>query len=142
MAHPLRFTPDDPQLARVREVCLALPEAAEKLSHGRPNFFTKKVFAVFGGVVKGDHGSDAYADSLLFLPDPGEREALLDDERFFVPGYYGPGGWVGINFRIGTPDWAEVAELVDMSYRNTARARLVRELDARGREARAGHDST
>ncbi|TDO91769.1 MmcQ/YjbR family DNA-binding protein [Enemella evansiae] len=131
MAHPLRFAEDDPHLARVREICLALPEAAEKISHGHPNFFTRKVFAVFGGVVKGDHGSEEYADSMLFLPDREEREALLGDERFFVPAYYGPGGWLGINLRTVTPDWAEVAELADMSYRNTATARLVRELDAR-----------
>ncbi|NNG19941.1 MmcQ/YjbR family DNA-binding protein [Naumannella sp. ID2617S] len=131
MAHPLRYREDDPHLARVREICLALPEAAEKISHGHPNFFTKKVFAVFGGVVKGDHGADDFADSMLFLPDPGERAALHADERFFSPAYFGPSGWLGINFRIGTPDWSEVAELADMSYRNTAPARLVKELDAR-----------
>ena len=112
-------------------MCLALPEAAEKVSHGHPNFFTKKVFAVYGGVVKGDHAADTYSQSMLFLPDPDEREALLADERFFVPAYYGPGGWLGINLRIATPDWTEVAELADMSYRNTAPARLVKELDAR-----------
>ena len=55
MSHPSRFEADDPYLARLREVCLALPEAAEKVSHGHPNFYTTKVFAVFGGVVKGDH---------------------------------------------------------------------------------------
>jgi hypothetical protein len=131
MAHPPRYADDDPFLAEVRRVCLALPEAAEKISHGHPNFFTKKVFAVYGGVVKGDHAADTYSRSMLFLPDAEERAALLGDERFFVPAYFGPAGWLGINFRIGTPDWTEVAELADMSYRNTAAARLIKELDAR-----------
>ena len=131
MAHPPRYSADDPLLAEVRRVCLALPQAAEKISHGHPSFFTKKVFAVYGGVVKGDHAADTYSRAMLFLPDPEEREALLTDERFFVPAYFGPGGWLGINFRIGTPDWVEVAELADMSYRNTAPPRLVEELEAR-----------
>lgn len=128
MAHPPRFSDDDPLLAKVREICLALPEAAEKISHGHPNFFTKKVFAVFGGLVKGDHAADTYAQSMLFLPDADEREALLADERFFVPAYYGPSGWLGINLRLD-PDWTEVAELAEMSYRNTASKRLVTLLD-------------
>ncbi|WP_153503314.1 MmcQ/YjbR family DNA-binding protein [Cumulibacter manganitolerans] len=129
MAHPPRFTDDDPYLARLREVCLALPEATEKTSHGHPVFHTKKVFAVFGGVVKGDHASDRYAQSVLFLPDQLEHEALLQDERFFVPGYYGPAGWLGLDFRTAEPDWDEVGELVESSYRNTASTRLVRALD-------------
>ena len=52
--HPVMFDEDDPYLDRLREVCLSLPGAAEKISHGRPNFFTTKVFAIFGGVTKGD----------------------------------------------------------------------------------------
>ena len=61
-------------------LCLAFPEAAERISHGHPNFFTKKVFAVFGGIVKGDHAADTFSQSMLFLPDPPEREALLGDD--------------------------------------------------------------
>lgn len=131
MTYPARFTDDDPLLARLREVCLALPQAAEKLSHGRPVFFTKKTFALFGGLVPGDHASNEYGQSVVVLPDADERAALLADERFFHPAYYGPLGWIGLNFRIGVPDWDEVAELVDTSYRNTALKRLVAELDAR-----------
>ena len=126
MSHPSRFEADDPYLARLREVCLALPEAAEKVSHGHPNFYTKKVFAVFGGVVKGDHDSDRWAQSVLVLPDLLTREAALSDERFFVPGYYGPYGWIGLDFRAAEVDWDEVAELVTESYRNTAAVRLTR----------------
>ncbi len=130
MSHPPRFDDDDPFLARLREICLALPEAQEKLSHGHPNFFTKKVFAVFGGVVKGDHYADDFAQSVLFVPESDERHALLEDKRFFVPAYYGPSGWIGLNFRAAEPDWKEVAELVEDSYRNTAPKRLVTQLDA------------
>jgi hypothetical protein len=129
VAHPPRFAADDPYLARLRAICLALPEAREKISHGHPNFFTKKVFAVFGGLVKGDHDADDYAQSVLFLPESDERAALVADDRFFVPAYYGPSGWLGLNFRAAEPDWAEVAELVEDSYRNTAVQRLIARLD-------------
>ncbi len=131
MSHPLRYRDDDPLLGRLRTVALGMPEAAEKVSHGRPNFYTVKVFAMFGGVVKGDHDADDFAQSVVFLPDPDERVALLTDDRFFVPGYVGAYGWIGLNFRTAPVDWDEVGELVEMSYRNTASARLVRLLDGR-----------
>ena len=130
MAHPLRYRDDDPLLVRLREVAFALPEAAEKVSHGWPNFYTVKVFAMFGAVVKGDHYADAFARSVIFLPDADERVALLDEGRFFVPGYVGAYGWIGLDLGGGDPDWTEVGELVEMSYRNTAPARLVKLLDA------------
>ena len=37
MAHPLMFDDADPLLARVREIALALPEAAEKITTIRKN---------------------------------------------------------------------------------------------------------
>jgi hypothetical protein len=134
MAHPQMFDGSDPYLARLREICLALPGADEKVSHGRPSFFTRKVFAIYGGVVKGDHDPEPYRQALLVLPDEADRPALLDDGRFVVPGYHGPSGWLMLDLRTAAGadgvDWVEVAELVDTSYRRTAPAGLVRELDA------------
>ena len=110
MSHPPRFTEDDPLLARVRGIALALPGAAEKVSHGRPTFFTRKVFAIFGGVVKGDHGSWALGQALVFLPDPEERPALLDDGEVRRPRVRGSptAGWHSTC--AGRCDWSEVAE--------------------------------
>ena len=45
------------QLQRVRKICLSLPDATEKLSHGEPTFFVKKrVFAMFSN----NHHSDGH----------------------------------------------------------------------------------
>lgn len=133
--HPSRVEDTDPHLVRVREICLALPRAAEKRSHGSPTFFTRKTFATFGGSLKGDHYAPVARHSLIFLPDASDREALVGDDRFFVPAYFGPSGWLGLSFHlIGTVDrvdWVEVAELIEMSYRLTAPVSLVRELDTR-----------
>lgn len=133
--HPARVADDHPHLVEVRRIALALPGAQEKRSHGAPTFFTRKTFAVFGGSLKGDHYAPVARNALLFLPDASEREALVQDERFFVPAYVGPSGWLGLSFHLGggveEVDWQEVAELVEMSYRLTAPVTLVRELDAR-----------
>lgn len=131
MSHPLRYDETDPLLHRVRELCLALPGAAEKVSHGRPSFYTKKIFAVFGGVVKGDHASTALRRALVILPEPGERPALAQDQRFVIPGYEGAYGWFALPLDRGEVDWVEVAELIETSYRLTAPAGKVRGLDAR-----------
>ncbi len=128
MAHPLMFDPNDPSLGRLREICLALPGAAEKVSHGRPCFFTKKIFAIYGAVEKGDHDSGRFDQSVLILPDPDEASALLEDPRFFVPAYWGPYGWIGLDFTAAEVDWNEVGELIDESFRMTAPAKLIAQL--------------
>jgi len=132
MSHPQQFDDSDPVLAQVREICLGLPGADEKISHGRPNFFTKKTFTIYGAVVKGDHHSGRYDQAIIVLPDPDELVALKQDERFFTPAYYGPSGWIGVDLSGDDIDWDEVAELIQDSFRNTALKRLVKELDERG----------
>jgi len=132
VGHPQRFDDADPVLGKVREICLALPDAEEKVSHGRPNFFTKKVFAIYGGAIKGDHHSGLYDQSMLFLPDEDEVDAYDNDERFFFPAYYGPNGWRGIDLtEAGAIDWNELTELAEESFRQTATKKLIAELDAR-----------
>ena len=131
MAHPQMFDDDDAILARLQAVCLALPSADMKVSHGRPAFFTKKIFAIYGAVVKGDHHSGEYDHALVFLPDPEELDAYDNDERFFAPAYWGPSGWRAIDLAGPDIDWDEIAELVEDSYRGTVTKKLLAELDSR-----------
>lgn len=130
MPHPQMFADDDPWLARVRRIALALPEADEKISHGRPAFFTQKVFCYFGGSVRSEEEWIAHDAAIMVRPDPDDEPALRQDPRFWVPAYLGPSGWLGIDLDDET-DWQEIAELMDASYRVTAPRRLVRELDSR-----------
>ncbi|KHL18938.1 UNVERIFIED_CONTAM: hypothetical protein LK11_04650 [Mumia flava] len=118
------YDEDDPLLARVREVCLALPESAEVESWGRPTFRAgKKIFAVYGA-----SGEDSHA--LIVKPDPAERDALVDDPRFFSPPYFGPSGWLALDLDAAAPDWDEVTELATDSYRQVALVRMLKALDA------------
>lgn len=129
MPHPLMFEEDDPILARVRQLALALPGAQEKISVGHPAFYTKKVFAWYamshkqGGVWTRNPQSVS-----LFLPHD-LTQALLRREEVYVPGYIGPFGWVALRLGPST-NWEELEELMRESFRQTAPARLVRSLDA------------
>lgn len=124
------FDDDDPVLRRVRELALGLPDAAEKVSHGRPAFFTKKVFAYYGASVRVDGEWVQHPTALVVLPDPDDQQALLEDPRVFVPAYLGAYGWIGVDLDDRT-DWDEVIELLDASYRLTAPKRSIAALDAR-----------
>lgn len=124
------FDDADPVLLRVRELALAFPDAAEKISHGRPAFFTTKVFAYYGGSVKVDGVYRQHGQSVLVLVDPDEREALLGEDRCYLPAYLGSSGWVGVDL-VGDVDWDEIGELLDAGYRRTAGRRRVAALDAR-----------
>ncbi|MFP3914167.1 MAG: MmcQ/YjbR family DNA-binding protein [Actinomycetota bacterium] len=128
MAHPRMYDPDDSILARVREIALAFPGSDEKESHGRPAFYTRKVFCYYGGSARADGGWVEHEQAVVFLPDPAERPALEADGRFWVPAYLGPFGWMGLDL-VPDSDWEEVAELVEESFRATAPRRLVAELD-------------
>lgn len=135
MPHPIMFDEADPLLVRIRALALAFPGAAEKISHGRPFFHTKTAFAVYGGSEKDTRVPFPHA--LLVKPDAEERRALLSESRCFVPAYLGPSGWVGVDLAVSGVDWVEVAELLDMSFRVTAPAGLVRVLDSSPARRRA-----
>lgn len=124
------FDEADPLLGRLRALALALPDAAEKISHGHPAFFTTKVFAYYGGSVKIDGGYQQRERSVLVLVDPGERLAMSQKPRCYVPAYLGASGWIGVDLTDDT-DWDEVGELLDASYRRTAGPRRVAVLDSR-----------
>jgi len=128
VAHPTMFEPDDPVLADLRRICLRLPGAAEKVSHGRPCFYTKKIFAIYGATTKGDHESGRYDASVVIQAQPDEAVALLATPSYFIPAYWGPYGWIGLNLAGGEVDWDEVGELVTESFRLTAPATLVARL--------------
>lgn len=122
------FADDDPILARIRERALAFPDSDEKISHGRPAFFTKKVFAYFGGSIRCEGDWVQHPQSLVVRPDPADERALRSDSRVYVPAYLGAYGWLGIDLD-NDIDWAEITELLDASYRLTAPKRSIARLD-------------
>jgi hypothetical protein len=94
MTRPVKAKPSARQLARARKVCLGMPGATEKLSHGEPTFFIKNgVFAMFSN----NHHHDGHV--ALWLPAvPGLQEALIEEapHAYYRPPYVGGGGWIGV----------------------------------------------
>ena len=128
VARPTTKPPSKARLvSRLREICLALPEANEKTSHGEPTWFAGKgrVFAMLD-----DHHHGA-AHLAVWLPQPlGRQEDLVDadPDLFFRPPYVGPSGWVGVVID-RDPDWGMVASLVEEAYRHVATRKLIAKLD-------------
>ncbi len=110
---------------RLRAICLALPEATERVSHGEPAWFAgKRQF-----VTLSDHHHRDEHLSFWCAAAPGVQDALVLDapERFFVPPYVGHRGWLGVYLDV-SQDWDELAELVTEAYRLVATKRLLQRL--------------
>ena len=117
----------DELLERTRAICMALPEVTERLSHGSPTWFIrgKKTFVTY---VDHHHGVDWIA--LWVAAAPGVQGQLVDEEpeRFFVPPYVGPRGWIGVRLDVDV-DWDEIRGIATDAYRAVAPKKLLAELD-------------
>ncbi len=117
-------------IARLRKLCLALPEAHEQEAWGAPTFRVRnKMFAMFASA-KTHHGAGRPA---VWIKASADNQALMvrtAPDRFFVPPYVGPSGWTGVWLN-GSPDWAELRELLTDGYRRVAPMKLLASLDQR-----------
>ena len=111
------------EIDRLRRLCLALPEATEKVAWGEPTFrIRERLFAMYadGG---NHHGSGA--DSVWCKAPLGVQEMLVrsDPERYFVPPYVGVKGWIGI--RLARIDDETLREHLTDSYAMVAPKKLL-----------------
>ena len=123
MKQPRVIDEDDPVLEHVRALCLAYPDAVEMQSWGRPTFrVNNKIFAVLGSSVQMPH-------TIIFKPDPNDRDALVGAAGFTIPPYWGTSGWLAVDAAERQVEWDHVRELVDASYRLIAPKRSIRVLN-------------
>jgi hypothetical protein len=111
---------------RLRAICLALPEATEKIAWGEPTWRAGKIFAQMD---THHHGADHLA---VWLPArPGLQQALVDEDpdRFFRPPYVGHLGWIGVRID-RKANWRVIADLVAAAYREIAPPRLMARLES------------
>jgi predicted DNA-binding protein (MmcQ/YjbR family) len=115
-------------LARLRKICLALPEAHEVEAWGAPTFRVRnKLFAMYAAA--GNHHGDGRAGVWLKATPP--NQALMvraDPSRYFIPPYVGVSGWIGV-YLDAAPDWSDVADLSHDAYRLIAPKKLLLELE-------------
>jgi hypothetical protein len=128
LSHPVRriAVEDAPLVERLRKICLAFPEAGERLSHGEPTWFAGKG-KVFAMLDNHHHGSPHLS---VWLPQPMDVQEMLieaDPQRFFRPPYVGPSGWVGVVLDT-KPDWQMVQRLVRDAFAFVATKKLLARL--------------
>jgi hypothetical protein len=111
-----REAPGEEHLQRVRRMSLALPEAAEKLSHGEPTYFVrKKVFVMFAN----NHHDDGHVAVWIPVP-PGLQPEMIarDPRKFYKPPYVGVRGWIGVE--LSEVDDGELALLILQAWQMIA----------------------
>lgn len=118
---------DEDPLARLRRLCMALPEVTERLSHGEPTWFIrgKKTFVTYA-----DYHHDDRVAFWCAAPD-GAQETLVSlyPDRFFRPPYVGHRGWLGVYLDVPGVDWDQIADIVTDAFRMVAPRRLAAQLD-------------
>ena len=115
-------------LARLREICLSLPEAHEAEAWGEPTFRVRnKLFAMHASA-NTHHGSGREAIWIAATHVSQDLVLRAKPDRYFAPPYVGPSGWIGA-WLDGNPPWAEIAELLRDAYRLKAPKRLAATLD-------------
>jgi predicted DNA-binding protein (MmcQ/YjbR family) len=106
---------DKSGLERLREICLAFPDAHEVPAWGEPTFRVKnKIFAMYASA--GTHHSPD-RPSVWILSANMEQDLALRarPDRYFKPPYVGPSGWIGA-WLDRKPPWREIAELLRDGY--------------------------
>ncbi len=107
-------TKEDRRLTRLDKVCMALPDVTRE-NHGSHASFRirKKPFVYF---MNDHHGDGIVSVSCKVFPGDNTALAASQPERFYLPAYIGPRGWVALRLDVGEIDWEEVSELVSASY--------------------------
>jgi hypothetical protein len=106
--------------ARLRAICLALPEANEELMRRGPSYrVADKIFAL-------ERPWNDWLALWCKVPE-GLREILLQAEPawFFIPPYFGAKGWIGVGLDEAA-DWREIDAFIRRSYRLVAPKRLAK----------------
>ena len=120
------MSPDYPaDLERLRAIALALPETAERTSHGSPGFHIEK--GKFFAYIWHNHHNDGETAVIVKTTGADEMEALIeaDPELYFKPAYLGPSGWIAIRTDAPTTDWDHIGDRVAQSWEMVAPRRLL-----------------
>lgn len=130
-AHPIAASKSlkiqQQRLARLVQICLSLPESVRRDGADHVDFRVRnKVFAYY----LNDHHSDGIT-SLCCKSALGEHldRARREPGRFYLPAHIGPRGWFGLRLDGDRVDWAEVANIVELSYCRVAPQRLARAVE-------------
>lgn len=122
MAHPRMYDDSNAAIKRLREICLALPEATEKEAWG------ECTFRVAGGTMFAmtDNNHHDSGHVAVWVKAPAMAQEILvgsDPRRFFRPPYMGHKGWVGVRLDVAV-DWEQLAAILKDGHLMSAPKRL------------------
>jgi len=90
---------EDARLKRLSKICLALPEAVRKDMGSHAAFLVRnRTFSYF---LNDHHGDGIVSVTCKVLPGDNSSLATAQPERFYLPAYIGPKGWVALRNRLG-----------------------------------------
>ena len=124
MAHPRMYDDSNPAIAKLREICLALPEVFEKEAWGECTFRVAGG-SMFAMTDNNHHNSGHLA---VWVKAPAMVQEILvnsDPKRFFVPPYMGSKGWVGVRID-GRVKWDQTAAILRDGYQMSVPAKKSR----------------
>jgi len=102
-------------LARLRKLCLGLPDAHEVEAWSEPTFRrNNRLFAMFASA-ENHHGGGRPAVWIKSKQENQELLIAMKPRRYFKPPYVGPSGWVGM-WLDGRVPWKELAELLEEGH--------------------------
>ena len=114
---------EHPTLRQLSKVCLSLPEAERRDLNEHADFRVRgKVFAYF---LNNHHGDGIISVCCKSALGENVDRASREPHRFYLPPYIGPRGWFGLRLDGEAVDWAEVRNLVELSYGLVAPKRLL-----------------
>lgn len=115
---------EDARLERLTRICLALPGVTRELMNTHAAFIARRrKFAYF---LNNHHGDGIVAVACKALPGENTALAAANPDRFYLPAYIGPRGWIALRLDTLKVDWSEVADLVKVSYVQVAGRKHVR----------------
>jgi hypothetical protein len=105
-------------LAVVRRLCMSMPMASERPSHGSPTWFIGDKGPSFASFWD-NHHDDGNVALICAAPD-GAQAMLIDDdpEVYYRPAYVGSKGWIGV--RVDRAPAADVARAIEHAYATIA----------------------
>lgn len=122
--------------ARVRKLCLALPESHEKTAWGTPTFRVKdKLFAMW---TDADSHNGKGNEAVWIKSDLDNQQLMItmEPKRYFKPPYVGPNGWVGA-YCNGKTDWKTVEAMLRDAWLSIMPRKLLKALESGAMQVKA-----
>jgi predicted DNA-binding protein (MmcQ/YjbR family) len=118
-------------LARLRKLCLALPDTEEKIAWGEPTWRARgKIFAMYASA--GTHHTDGRS-AVWIKCTPTNQGFILraKPKQYFKPPYVGTSGWVGA-YLDGRVSWSELSILIEDACQLAVKKLPQKRADKRG----------